>query len=648
MTQEYFLNLGLGPGRSIGCPANGGNGCRASDSLTQWQLKQMDQVSDPLAPAAAPDYRDFSFMLRVYANNERFLASWDLAPNQAAGFSLRVQLRDGLGLLATAQCQVRFVLATALNLRMRFTTSTAPVRDGLLVAGVNLGLGWYGIESLGPPLATENITFALLLETFDALGQASPDRRFPFYGTTVPPYDAYYPSFAAFGLIPAVAPPKRAPTPPPATPAPAEPPPLGLSACCNATLTFPASPASLVLPTAYSPTSLALVLANGTALAPAWDDPRLTYAYDASRLARSTGSPPTFEVLPSPYTQPVQTDITLLYTGTGPNATAVRGLLRLTLVDVRNVTLVPSLPNPAPTLYRLHCTGDFQTASFGVAAYLDGVGDLVARPSDVYVSPTASRVAAGRGNLLVPLSPGATDVVVTWWGYTRVYRNLTVLNESVAFASAYSPAYVFTGEAGQAIPLQLTVREIVPGSDEPTRPQPLLLPNPQLVRVSVPPSVALSNASDALVSVGNTLQDEFVAFIFTGCAGASLSFYAPVLVNLAPGPCDLDIGLEGPVLALQPEADSGVQPHPDRHAHLARERHGLGGGGAHAPPDLLLLRVQHALRDLQRRRHRLQILQSLDPLVHLEHQVRLVLQTQPHLVQVVPRLVQLLPEPPVL
>ena len=649
MTQEFFLNLRLGPGRALGCPATGGNGCRPADSLTAWQRKQMDQVSDPLAPAATPDYRDFSFMLQVYANNERFLTSWDLAPNPTGGFSLRVQLRDGLGLAAAAQCRVRFVLATTLNLRMRFTTSASASPDGLLITGVNLGGGWHGIESLGPALATENITFALLLETFDALGQSIPDRRFPFYGTTVPPYDAYYQAYVPFGLIPAVAPPKRSPTPAPATPPPSEPPPLGLSACCNATVTFAASPASLVLPTRYSLTSLTLVLANGTAIQPNWDDPRLAYAYDTQRLALITLAPPTFAVLPAPYTRPLQLALTLQYAGgTGANASSVRAAVTITLVDVSNVTLIPTLPNPRPYLYRLHCTQAFQTASFSLTAYVDGVGDLLARPADVYVSPAAPRVATGRGNLLIPLAPGSTDVVVTWWGYTRVYPNLTVLNESVAFASAYSPPYIFTGQRGETLPLQLTVSEIIPGTSAPTPPQPLLLPNPALVLVSPPASVALANTSDALVSVANTLEDEFVAFIFTGCAGATLSFYAPVLVNLAPGPYDLDLGLEGPVLALQPDPASGIQSLPNRHAQLARQRHRLGRGRPYFPLDLLLLRVQHPLGDLQRPRHCLELLQLLDPLVHLKHQIHLILQPHTHLIQVVPRLIELLPEPPVL
>ena len=560
ITQEYFLNLRLGQGRTIGCPASGGNACRSSASLTDWQRRQMDQVADPLAPPNTPDYRDFDFMLRVYANNQRFVSNWTYGPAPSGGFHLRVRLLTNQGQPATSQAGLRFILATRLNTRARFSTAAALTPEGLLVVAANLGDGWYGLESLGPPDASENITFAFLIETLDALAQSIPDRRFPFYSTALPPYDLYYPRFVEFNTIPVLAVPRRSETPPPTTPPP-EANLTGLSACCNATVTPPNSPARRYIATAYTLGNVTVVLADNSTLAPAWNESGLAYAYDVKRLALATrpaGRPPSFSVVWGPYAAPILTTLRVLYTR---GRITLEASVALTIVDVRNVTLVPDLPNPAPVLYRLHCTGAFQTASFGIRAYIDAVGYIAGLPSEVFLAPTRPALATSRGNLLVPLAPGTIDVAVTWWGYTRTLANLTVLNESVAFVSAFSPAYVFTGPAGEALPLQLSVSELVPGQDTPTAPQPLLLPNPDLVTVVLPPSVRLANASDALVSAGNSLQDEAVTFLFSSCAGERLTIRAPLLVNLAPAPYDLDIGLEGPVLALQPE-DPGTPPAP--------------------------------------------------------------------------------------
>jgi hypothetical protein len=192
------------------------------------------------------------------------------------------------------------------------------------------------------------------------------------------------------------------------------------------------------------------------------------------------------------------------------------------------------------------------------------VGYITGLPSEVFLSPSQPRVAASRGNLLVPLAPGATDVAVSWWGYTRTLLGLQVLNTSVAFVSAYSPGYVFTGPAGEALPLQLSVSQLVPGQDAPTAPQPLLLPNPNLVTVVLPQSVRLANTSDAIVSVANSVRYEAVEFVFSVCAGERLSITAALLVNLAPDPYDLDVGLKGSVLALQPEDPGAFTHHVDR------------------------------------------------------------------------------------
>ena len=201
MTQEYFTNIRLGTARYIGCAINGGNGCRLVSSLTDWQLKQMDQVSDPKAPPSVADYRDFNFMLQIYSNNERFFVDWNYTNDQIHGLSIRVLIMDRTSQPAIDNCGVRFILATSSNRNILFDTNSTLTTEGILVAGKSLGQGWYGIQSRTPMDISENIPFVFMIETVDGNGQGSTDRRFPFYSTDLPPYNAYYVGFSPFSIL---------------------------------------------------------------------------------------------------------------------------------------------------------------------------------------------------------------------------------------------------------------------------------------------------------------------------------------------------------------------------------------------------------------------------------------------------------------
>ena len=201
MTEEYFTNIRLGNDRTIGCPVNGGDGCRLASSLTEWQLKQMDQVSDPKAPVSVPDYSDFNLMLQIYSNNQRFFADWNYTNDQVAGLVVNVLLLDSVSQPAVENCGVRFILATTRNMNLLFFTNSSLTSEGILVVGRELGQGWYGIQSRSPLAFTEDIPFVFMIETVDGNGQSSAERRFPFYSTDLPPYNLFYSGFKPFNIL---------------------------------------------------------------------------------------------------------------------------------------------------------------------------------------------------------------------------------------------------------------------------------------------------------------------------------------------------------------------------------------------------------------------------------------------------------------
>ena len=364
-------------------------------------------------------------------------------------------------------------------------------------------------------------------------------------------------------------------TAPPATSAPSVYP-VNLTACCDAVVTFPQSPAFQFYPTAYSPARASVTLSNGSAFAPAWPD--LTYAYDRSLLSLARGSPPVFSVLNTRYTGTLVTAIFVVYARSGR---AVNASVALTIVDVRNITLYAAFPDTSPPgapLYRVHCSDAFQSVAFTASAYIETIGSMPIPAKALLLSLTNPAVAAVRGASVTGVAQGATDVLASWWGYTDVYANLTVSNASVVFVGAYSPPYTFTGEAGQILPLALTLSLLVPGAQAASDPGPYPLPAPGLVALSVPPSARLTLANDALYSVSNSLGPEFVSFTVTPCEGLAPAYQAPLLVNLAPGPYDMDLGAEGPVLALQQDPESGaparlpLRQHLPRHVQRPREQ----------------------------------------------------------------------------
>jgi hypothetical protein len=331
--------------------------------------------------------------------------------------------------------------------------------------------------------------------------------------------------------------------------------PVSCSLCCDATVTFPQSPAFQFYPAAYTPSSFVVGLSNGTILRPGWTDARLTYSYDPTKLMLTFPSrrPATFTVLSARYTGPFLARITVSFklNGMQTNASVV-----LTIVDVRNVTL--SGPGPDAVLYRLYCSSAFQSVAFRLSAFIDTIGDVQIPSTSFNLTSTRPDVASTSGATAVGLAQGVTDVIATWWGFKATYRNLTVLNASVTYVDAYSPPYIFVGSAGQILPLSLSLGQLLPGAPGAMPSQPVLLPSPGFVAVLPPPSVRLTPSGDALYSVSNSPGLEFVTFQISTCGADKLAYQASVLVNLAPGPYDVDIGADGAQLALV----AGIIPAP--------------------------------------------------------------------------------------
>ncbi len=109
-------------------------------------------------------------------------------------------LLDRAGLPADAQCVVKVILATAAAPPPAFTTAVSATAEGLLVLAARLGDGWYGVQTTGPVVGEAGVPLVFMIETLDALGGdggGDAARRFPFYATHLPPYDAYFPDLQA-------------------------------------------------------------------------------------------------------------------------------------------------------------------------------------------------------------------------------------------------------------------------------------------------------------------------------------------------------------------------------------------------------------------------------------------------------------------
>ena len=350
-----------------------------------------------------------------------------------------------------------------------------------------------------------------------------------------------------------------------------------MTACCDATLTFPQSPALQFYPIAWSPVNVTVTLTNGTVLTPGWADPGLSCLYDASLLTLTRQGParlPLLSVQNAHYSGVVTTHVYLVFALSGYRANAS---LSLTVVDAVNISLAVRFPDPlaewAP-LYRVHCSPEFQSAVFSAQTYIETVGYVPVPSGALYLSLTHPRFATVSGTTVTGLAAGSTGVVASWWGFTAVYPNITVLNASVVFVDAYSPPYTFTGQAGQTLPLILYLSQLAPDSPNATLGLPYPLPAQNLVALGLPPSVRLSHTGASLYSVSNSAAQEYVSFAVSACEGSAPAYRAPLLVNLAPGPYDLDIGADGDALAL--DLNSGApRSRQHRRGLLERARHHL-------------------------------------------------------------------------
>ena len=333
--------------------------------------------------------------------------------------------------------------------------------------------------------------------------------------------------------------------PPPTTTPPAVA--IGLIVCCDVIVTFPSSPATAFYGTSFQPQTPDVEYDYGPAMEVSWST--ITFLYDATILALTSNATyaPTFAVLNPLFSRYADTTrVTLIYRD------LFNGTLTVTIADAKNFTLLPQFDDfsLAGQLFRLHCTQEFQSVVFDAEAYIFPVG-YAPIDSGLSLALSNGRVANLSGTTVIGVAPGSTDVLAFWAGFQAVYRNLTVVASSVVFVSASGPDYFFTGPVGQALPLALNLVQREPDGTL-TAVDDFPLPNPLLVTIVAPPSVQLIGG--ALVSVANSVSQESVYFGVAACDGHAPSYEAALLVNLAPDAYDIDVGAQGPGLALQPGA----------------------------------------------------------------------------------------------
>jgi len=204
-----------------------------------------------------------------------------------------------------------------------------------------------------------------------------------------------------------------------------------LTVCCDANVTFEASPAKAFFPTRFKMSS-AYVDGNITV-----SFLSLLAQFDTTYLAFV--APDTFQVKPIKfYTGPVKTSIT--WTLPITNSTHRLNLtssVNVTILDVRTVIITPS----QPVLHRIHCSDLFERTNLTITAlidYLDAPLDITYSSALGLSNPT---VATLQNTLLTGIRAGFTDIVGVWQGVQFFYNSFPVLDESMPYAYLSCPPH---------------------------------------------------------------------------------------------------------------------------------------------------------------------------------------------------------------
>jgi hypothetical protein len=317
--------------------------------------------------------------------------------------------------------------------------------------------------------------------------------------------------------------------------------PLGLQACCNATITFRASAmyGLASLGDIFSLSNLSAILEDGQAVALAMGDPRVTERHDPDVLAYANG---TWTAAPAPRVGPTVVNLTFTQPGT---LTRVGASLTLTIVDAQRLVLQPAYPlgGYGGVLHRLHCSDSFQRISFAAIA-----------DAGVLQAPVEAGLALAVSNetVLVPAGPqalagaavGRAIVTVTWRGL-RAVQAVLVSDQSDLVTSLSAPAYRLSGALGEAFPclLEGTLRSgaVVRGLEA-------FVP----VSADLPPELGLTNGTLILLGSSPPLAGSVVRFALASCGGYTPTAEAQVLVTerAPPGQQDLEVDVSADGLRL--------------------------------------------------------------------------------------------------
>jgi len=155
-------------------------GALDNGSLSAQQLSAMDPNLD-----GNSDGVDISYLMKVVASKYRFLSSFsaDTAP-----FSIAVGVRTANSEPATgAQTRVSFEVGTALNdaagFRFAVGLDASDTADGVVVTAEGLSPGVFTVNASAVPFAEAGVGVVIMIETLDASGTTSLERRFAFYCT---------------------------------------------------------------------------------------------------------------------------------------------------------------------------------------------------------------------------------------------------------------------------------------------------------------------------------------------------------------------------------------------------------------------------------------------------------------------------------
>lgn len=322
--------------------------------------------------------------------------------------------------------------------------------------------------------------------------------------------------------------------------------PVLLTVCCDAILAHSESPASQFYGSWVTLQHARVVYDDGYAFD--IELPDVTQESDTRYLTFNSQSG--WYVIRFVYTNPVTTLIHVSFTD--PYATTViTASMSILIVDLKSFSVQTFFPQglgPAEkTLYNLQCSSTYQSLSVTGIATVDSIGSYAIPDRLIVLRPTKAGILMINGTVAQGISPGTTDLLVMWRGYSVTIRSIRVVKQGLSVTYAHSPDYFVDA------PVRLSLSVTITGADQVSQIQldNILDVHPDWVEISLPPSVSITG-NFTLLPVSNSQEVEQVTFSFKMCP-IQYQVVASLVVNLVPQAGDLDIGEEAG-LAIPPDA----------------------------------------------------------------------------------------------